>query len=98
MFGLTLHLGIIQVSLLSAFTTMGVLIVGSPMWLVFLYQTLSVIATHSIMLILQCQKMGYHFELFHRISRYVKVHHHYKLTRTVIMAIFFGLGPAFRNV
>jgi sterol desaturase/sphingolipid hydroxylase (fatty acid hydroxylase superfamily) len=32
--------------------TMGVLIVGSPMWLVFLYQTLSVIATHSIMLIL----------------------------------------------
>jgi hypothetical protein len=28
-----------------------------------------------------------------------KVHHHYKLpTRTVIMAIFFGLGPAFRNV
>ncbi len=28
-----------------AFTTLGVLIVGSPMWLVFLYQTLSVLAT-----------------------------------------------------
>ena len=28
-----------------AFTTLGVLIVGSPMWMVFLYQTLSVIAT-----------------------------------------------------
>jgi len=27
------------------FTTLGVLIVGSPMWMVFLYQTLSVIAT-----------------------------------------------------
>ena len=28
-----------------AFTTLGVLVVGSPMWMVFLYQTLSVIAT-----------------------------------------------------
>lgn len=28
-----------------AFTTMGVLIIGSPMWMVFLYQTLSVAAT-----------------------------------------------------
>ena len=28
-----------------AFTTMGVLIIGSPMWMVFLYQTLSVVAT-----------------------------------------------------
>lgn len=27
------------------FTTLGILIVGSPMWLVFIYQTLSVIAT-----------------------------------------------------
>jgi sterol desaturase/sphingolipid hydroxylase (fatty acid hydroxylase superfamily) len=27
------------------FTTLGVLIVGSPMWMIFLYQTLSVIAT-----------------------------------------------------
>lgn len=27
------------------FTTLGVLIVGSPMWMVFLYQTLSVVAT-----------------------------------------------------
>ena len=28
-----------------AFTTLGVLVVGSPMWMVFLYQTLSVVAT-----------------------------------------------------
>lgn len=27
------------------FTTLGVLIVGSPMWMVFMYQTLSVVAT-----------------------------------------------------
>ncbi|MEY2670534.1 MAG: hypothetical protein RLZZ577_850, partial [Bacteroidota bacterium] len=27
------------------FTTLGVVLVGSPMWLVFLYQTLSVVAT-----------------------------------------------------
>jgi sterol desaturase/sphingolipid hydroxylase (fatty acid hydroxylase superfamily) len=63
--------GIIQVKALSdLLSQQWELIVGSPMWLVFLYQTLSVIATHSIMLILQCKKMGYHFELFHRISRY----------------------------
>jgi hypothetical protein len=32
-------------SIIHTFTTLGVLIVGSPMWMIFLYQTLSVIAT-----------------------------------------------------
>jgi hypothetical protein len=41
-----LQTGIILVKYYSVtFTTLGVLIVGSPMWMIFLYQTLSVIAS-----------------------------------------------------
>ena len=66
-----------------AFTTLGVLIVGSPMWMVFLYQTLSVIATQFNHANIALPKK------WDTILSYVivspdmhKVHHHYKLPYT----------------
>lgn len=66
-----------------AFTTLGVLIVGSPMWLVFLYQTLSVIATqfnHANIAI--PKKWDTVLSYFIVSPDMHKVHHHYKLPYT----------------
>ena len=65
------------------FTTMGVLIVGSPMWMVFLYQTLSVVATQfthaNIALPKQLDKVMSYFLVSPDMH---KVHHHYVLPYT----------------
>ena len=66
-----------------AFTTMGVLIIGSPMWMVFLYQTLSVVAT-------QCnhanislpKKVDTLLSYFIVSPDMHKVHHHHALPYT----------------
>lgn len=65
------------------FTTIGVLIVGSPMWMVFLYQSLSVVFS---------QFNHANIPLPKKIDKYLsyiivspdmhKVHHHYKLPYT----------------
>jgi sterol desaturase/sphingolipid hydroxylase (fatty acid hydroxylase superfamily) len=66
-----------------AFTTMGVLIVGSPMWLVFLYQTLSVIATQfNHANIAMPKKWDTILSYFIVSPDMHKVHHHYKLPYT----------------
>jgi sterol desaturase/sphingolipid hydroxylase (fatty acid hydroxylase superfamily) len=52
------------------FTTLGVLIVGSPMWMVFLYQTLSVIATQFNHAHCITKKVGHYYELFNCITRH----------------------------
>jgi Sterol desaturase len=65
------------------FTTLGVLIVGSPMWMVFLYQTLSVIATQ-----FNHANISLPNKLDHILSYFIvspnmhKVHHHYVLPYT----------------
>lgn len=65
------------------FTTLGVLIVGSPMWMVFLYQTLSIVATQfthaNIALPKQLDKVISY--LFVSPDMH-KVHHHYVLPYT----------------
>lgn len=65
------------------FTTIGVLLVGCPMWLVFLYQTLSVVATQFTHANIALPKK------VDKIISYVlvspdmhKVHHHYVLPYT----------------
>jgi sterol desaturase/sphingolipid hydroxylase (fatty acid hydroxylase superfamily) len=66
-----------------AFTTLGVLIVGSPMWLVFLYQTLSVIATQfNHANIAMPKKWDTILSYFIVSPNMHKVHHHYKLPYT----------------
>lgn len=65
------------------FTTLGVIIVGSPMWMVFLYQTLSVVATQfthaNICLPKKFDKMMSYFLVSPDMH---KIHHHYKLPYT----------------
>jgi sterol desaturase/sphingolipid hydroxylase (fatty acid hydroxylase superfamily) len=65
------------------FTTLGVLIVGSPMWMVFMYQTLSVVATQFTHANICLPKK------IDKIMSYIlvspdmhKIHHHYKLPYT----------------
>lgn len=65
------------------FTTLGVLIVGTPMWLVFLYQTLSVVATQFTHANICLPKS------IDKVLSYIivspdmhKIHHHYKLPYT----------------
>jgi len=65
------------------FTTLGVLIVGSPMWMVFMYQTLSVVATQFTHANICLPKK------LDKIMSYIlvspdmhKIHHHYKLPYT----------------
>jgi len=66
-----------------AFTTLGVLIVGSPMWLVFLYQTLSVIATQFNHANIDLPKKWDTVLSYLIVSPNMhKVHHHYKLPYT----------------
>lgn len=65
------------------FTTLGVLIVGSPMWMVFLYQTLSVIATQfNHANISLPDKLDNILSYFIVSPNMHKVHHHYVLPYT----------------
>lgn len=65
------------------FTVLGVLIVGSPMWMVFLYQSLSVVFSQfnhaNIPLPKKLDKMLSYFIISPDMH---KVHHHYKLPYT----------------
>jgi sterol desaturase/sphingolipid hydroxylase (fatty acid hydroxylase superfamily) len=66
-----------------AFTTLGVLLVGSPMWMVFLYQTLSVIATQfNHANIALPDKLDTLLSYFIVSPNMHKVHHHYQLPYT----------------
>jgi sterol desaturase/sphingolipid hydroxylase (fatty acid hydroxylase superfamily) len=65
------------------FTTLGVLIVGTPMWLVFLYQTLSVVATQFNHANISMPKKLDTFLSYFIVSPHMhKVHHHYVLPYT----------------
>jgi sterol desaturase/sphingolipid hydroxylase (fatty acid hydroxylase superfamily) len=65
------------------FTALGVLIVGSPMWMVFLYQTLSVIATQFNHANISLPKKWDIVLSYFIVSPDMhKVHHHYKLPYT----------------
>ncbi|WP_445454401.1 sterol desaturase family protein [Flavobacterium sp. 25HG05S-40] len=65
------------------FTTLGVLIVGSPMWMVFLYQTLSVVATQfNHANIVLPKKLDNVLSYFIVSPDMHKVHHHYVLPYT----------------
>ncbi|MCC9019198.1 sterol desaturase family protein [Flavobacterium lipolyticum] len=65
------------------FTTLGVLIIGSPMWMVFLYQTLSVISTQFTHANISLpQKLDTLLSYFIVSPNMHKVHHHYVLPYT----------------
>lgn len=65
------------------FTTLGVFIVGSPMWMVFLYQTLSVVATQFTHAnICLPKKIDLVMSYFLVSPDMHKIHHHYKLPYT----------------
>lgn len=65
------------------FTTMGVLIVGSPMWMVFMYQTISVVSTQFTHANISLPKKLDAFLSYFIVSPNMhKVHHHYKLPYT----------------
>ena len=65
------------------FTTIGVLAVGSPMWMVFLYQTLSVVATQFTHANIILPKKLDNFISYFLVSPDMhKVHHHYVLPYT----------------
>jgi len=65
------------------FTTLGVVVVGSPMWLVFLYQTLSVIATQFNHANIALPKKVDLFLSYFIVSPDMhKVHHHYVMPYT----------------
>lgn len=65
------------------FTTLGVFLVGSPMWLVFLYQTLSVVATQFTHANICLPKKLDQVLSFVIVSPDMhKIHHHYKLPYT----------------
>lgn len=66
-----------------AFTTFGVLVIGCPIWLVFLYQTLSIISTqftHANVAL--PEKLDAFLSYFIVSPNMHKVHHHYKLPYT----------------
>jgi len=65
------------------FTTLGVLIVGSPMWMVFMYQTISVVSTQFTHANISLPKKMDAFLSYFIVSPNMhKVHHHYKLPYT----------------
>jgi sterol desaturase/sphingolipid hydroxylase (fatty acid hydroxylase superfamily) len=65
------------------FTTMGVLIVGSPMWMVFMYQTISVVSTQFTHANISLPKRLDAFLSYFIVSPNMhKVHHHYMLPYT----------------
>jgi sterol desaturase/sphingolipid hydroxylase (fatty acid hydroxylase superfamily) len=66
-----------------AFTTLGVLVVGSPMWMVFLYQTLSVVSTQFTHANISLPKKLDQIMSYCIVSPDMhKIHHHYKLPYT----------------
>lgn len=66
-----------------AFTTLGILIVGSPMWMVFLYQTLSVVSTQFTHANISLPvKLDTFLSYFIVSPNMHKVHHHYMLPYT----------------
>jgi sterol desaturase/sphingolipid hydroxylase (fatty acid hydroxylase superfamily) len=66
-----------------AFTLLGVFIIGSPMWMVFLYQTLSVVATQFNHANIALPKKIDNLLSYVIVSPDMhKVHHHYKLPYT----------------
>ena len=65
------------------FTLLGVFIVGSPMWMVFLYQTISVVSTQFTHAnIALPEKLDSFLSYFIVSPNMHKVHHHYKLPYT----------------
>jgi sterol desaturase/sphingolipid hydroxylase (fatty acid hydroxylase superfamily) len=66
-----------------AFTILGVFIIGAPMWMVFLYQTISVILTQFTHANISLPKKFDYFLSYFIVSPNMhKVHHHYKLPYT----------------
>lgn len=66
-----------------AFTTLGVILVGSPMWMVFMYQTLSVVATQFTHANICLPKKLDQLLSYVIVSPDMhKIHHHYKLPYT----------------
>ena len=65
------------------FTTLGIFIVGSPMWMVFLYQTISVVSTQFTHANIELPKKFDAFLSYFIVSPNMhKAHHHYKLPYT----------------
>lgn len=65
------------------FTTLGVLVVGVPMWMIFLYQTCSIVATQfSHANIALPKRLDYLLSYFIVSPDMHKVHHHYVLPYT----------------
>ncbi|MBF2707591.1 sterol desaturase family protein [Flavobacterium soyangense] len=65
------------------FTTLGILIVGAPMWLVFMYQTISVVSTQFTHANIALPKKFDDFLSYFIVSPDMhKVHHHYALPYT----------------
>ena len=65
------------------FTTLGVIVVGSPMWMVFMYQTLSVVATQFTHANICLPKKVDRWMSYFIVSPDMhKIHHHYKLPYT----------------
>lgn len=65
------------------FTTLGILIVGAPIWMVFLYQTLSVFSTQFTHAnISMPKKLDYFLSYFIVSPNMHKVHHHSALPYT----------------
>lgn len=65
------------------FTTLGVLIVGSPIWLVFIYQTISVVSTQFTHANISLpKKLDFFLSYFIVSPNMHKVHHHYILPYT----------------
>ena len=66
-----------------AFTTLGVLIVGSPMWMVFMYQTISIVSTQFTHANITLPKRLDVFLSYFIVSPNMhKVHHHFMLPYT----------------
>lgn len=66
-----------------AFTTLGVLIVGSPMWMVFMYQTISIVSTQFTHANITLPKRLDIFLSYFIVSPNMhKVHHHFMLPYT----------------
>jgi sterol desaturase/sphingolipid hydroxylase (fatty acid hydroxylase superfamily) len=65
------------------FTSLGILIVGAPMWMVFMYQTLSVVSTQFTHAnISMPKKLDYFLSYFIVSPNMHKVHHHYVMPYT----------------
>jgi sterol desaturase/sphingolipid hydroxylase (fatty acid hydroxylase superfamily) len=65
------------------FTILGILMVGSPMWMVFMYQTISVVSTQFTHANIALPKKLDAFLSYFIVSPNMhKVHHHYKLPYT----------------